>query len=526
MKRIHSLKESNHNNNGGNKQDIHTNIHTMTNSSSYNMMMIQKYKIIIITTTIILIMIICTIIVPSPNAVILSTSSSDGMMILPKNKNSNSSNINKTDTKINSNASKPKVHNEENDKISNDGIGVNNNTSKREDTNNDNNGGTFDGEQQQQSSLLYLSSIWDDIAEPPCPSRSTSKCVIDFKPSATRMKRHMAICNFIPYGKNFGDELGPAMSQQLLEHYFCGNSSTTTIHNYTILNLASQNARTKRSKEKYTCLFTLGSILHFVNQRDHIWGTGANPYRLVLQTKGATKAVIQSKNIVVHSTRGPHTWKLFQDIEPNKTMYGSSGPNSSIGQQQNYYGDPGFLTPYLYPQYQKNSTTEATTQTKYCIVPHVQDLKLPEIQDTVQRLTTANITITIISPYDKWENVVPKLQSECDYVASSSLHGLIVSDAMGIPTMWFQFPNKQTAQTEGNFKYIDYYDSIALPTDTTTTTLLKNNNLNSPRKPQPNLLQLLNQSIYNEPIPVDVRNRYMNQMIRSFPYHLFDRTCS
>jgi hypothetical protein len=91
---------------------------------------------------------------------------------------------------------------------------------------------------------------------------SAVQCKVLFK------NKYMKICHFIPYDGNFGDELGPAAILKILENKFYPCS----VEDIPVLNL--KNAR----QPKDICLFNLGSIFHFVQRGDHVWGTGT--YRL------------------------------------------------------------------------------------------------------------------------------------------------------------------------------------------------------------------------------------------------------
>jgi hypothetical protein len=91
---------------------------------------------------------------------------------------------------------------------------------------------------------------------------SAAQCKVLFK------NKDMKICHFIPYDGNFGDELGPAAILKILENKFYPCS----VKDIPVLNL--RNARQPKDK----CLFNLGSIFHFVQTGDHVWGTGT--YRL------------------------------------------------------------------------------------------------------------------------------------------------------------------------------------------------------------------------------------------------------
>jgi pyruvyltransferase len=53
--------------------------------------------------------------------------------------------------------------------------------------------------------------------------------------------------------------------------------------------------------------------------------------------------------------------------------------------------------------------------------------------------------------------------ASCDYILSSSLHGLILSDAYGIPNKWISISNNLSGR---EFKFKDYYSTTAHPQET------------------------------------------------------------
>ena len=58
--------------------------------------------------------------------------------------------------------------------------------------------------------------------------------------------------------------------------------------------------------------------------------------------------------------------------------------------------------------------------------------------------------------YGTWKQFIDKILS-CELILSSSLHGLIVSDAYGIPNHWCQIHFKMD---DDGFKFRDYFFSV------------------------------------------------------------------
>ena len=105
---------------------------------------------------------------------------------------------------------------------------------------------------------------------------------------------NMSLCYFLPYGANFGDELGPAVVKRILEYHF--GCSSTDVH---VIDMSGPPGK----RNNRTCLFALGSIFHYTRDGDHIWGTGMNPY---WQRK-------HPKWLHVHSVRGNETERKMKE---------------------------------------------------------------------------------------------------------------------------------------------------------------------------------------------------------------------
>ena len=106
------------------------------------------------------------------------------------------------------------------------------------------------------------------------------------------------------------------------------------------------------------------------------------------------------------------------------------------------YGDPALLLPLIYnPQKQRNVLG---------IIPHYT-----EYQDFKAKFPNRNIIN--LATYEI-EKTIDKICS-CKYILSTSLHGLIVAHAYGIPALWIK--KKQLAKDD--FKYKDYFSSVDIP---------------------------------------------------------------
>lgn len=165
---------------------------------------------------------------------------------------------------------------------------------------------------------------------------------------------------------------------------------------------------------------TVGSILAQVNKKCVVWGSG-----------------IISKDIHVKeaeflAVRGPQT----RDFLLQK---GYSVPE--------IYGDPALLLPQYYnPKIQK--------QYRVGIIPHYNDFKA-----TVEAYKNKKGYLVIDLMTESVETTTNEILS-CERIVSSSLHGVIVGHAYGIPTVWVPFSNKLFGD---GIKFQDYFESVGIP---------------------------------------------------------------
>ena len=214
-----------------------------------------------------------------------------------------------------------------------------------------------------------------------------------------------AICAFWWFGKdnkNWGDRINIYLIEEI--------SGKKVVHSDKTMTFGIVNV--------YTCV---GSIMQIVkNKRTHIWGIGliSDKYRLKV------------KPVNINSVRGPLTRKkLIED--------GFDCPE--------VYGDPVLLLPKF-----KNPNVEKRHDIG--IIPHYKD---QNVKVVTQMREKGYKIIDILG--DEMELIYEVLS--CNHIASSSLHGLILADAYGIPNKWLQISNNLTGNT---FKFMDYYYSIGI----------------------------------------------------------------
>lgn len=130
------------------------------------------------------------------------------------------------------------------------------------------------------------------------------------------------------------------------------------------------------------------------------------------------------------------------------------------------YGDPALLLPLIYhPKVQK-------VKGRIGIIPHYAD---KNDKNFIRLLNDCgdNGFVIRVQNYKSWRDVVNQILS-CEFIISSSLHGLILSDAYGVPNQWITF----ATLPGGVFKFEDYYSAVGKAedcvriTDTTTVSEL------------------------------------------------------
>lgn len=148
---------------------------------------------------------------------------------------------------------------------------------------------------------------------------------------------------------------------------------------------------------------------------------------------------------------------------PNAKILGVRGPLTAKGLNGNFVlGDPGLLADELVPNEDKEFDLG--------IIPHWTDTEL-ELNPIFKKYNPK-----IIRVWDDPLKVISEI-GRCKKVVSSSLHGIILADAFGIPRRIELPPRTITHphQEGGLFKWIDYSESIGMKLDIGVTELADRN---------------------------------------------------
>jgi len=231
---------------------------------------------------------------------------------------------------------------------------------------------------------------------------------------------------------NFGDDLGPYIVQKLsgaeVKYIYFACSRM-----YAIKQIAYKLIKGKLSsfliKEFLRNVFlkqyliTIGSILqYYSSKRAIVWGSGII---------SKSDKIYYSKFIAV---RGKYTEEKVRAL-------------GFIGDLK--LGDPALLLPLVLE-------SGLSSQRKYTlgIIPHY--IHFEEIKS---KLLPKNVKVINLNNQNI-EEVVDDICS-CSYTISSSLHGIIVSHAYGIKSLWFNL--SKTPLAGDNIKFLDYFSSVEIP---------------------------------------------------------------
>lgn len=171
-------------------------------------------------------------------------------------------------------------------------------------------------------------------------------------------------------------------------------------------------------------LAVVGSILEWGIR--YVWGPG-----FIDSTKELNKETEK-----VFALRGPASYKIAK-----------SSPHSATQSVSPVYGDPGlFMSWYYQPHNQTKSYS-------LCLMPHYSEPYESVLVDIKAKWNGVH-QIDLKDPLFQIMDEIVK----CEFVLSSSLHGMIFSDSYGIPNAHMNLTRRVMG---GNFKFDDYFSAVS-----------------------------------------------------------------
>ena len=196
-------------------------------------------------------------------------------------------------------------------------------------------------------------------------------------------------------------------------------------HNETLLIVSSLRDR------RFRKLLAIGSILDHASPGDSVWGTGARNEKLQI-----------APGVDLRAVRGPKTEALL------RKKFLTSAPLSALG-------DPLLLLPELFPEL-------CAAQEKLfdvLLIPHYEQFVRLQLDfwqaggpftELVQR--GKRLEILDLRNVLEWRTII-QTAAKAEFIVTSSLHGLILGDVLGVPTRLFSEKHSEI----GLFKFEDYF---------------------------------------------------------------------
>ena len=184
------------------------------------------------------------------------------------------------------------------------------------------------------------------------------------------------------------------------KHNNCGDMLSRPILQHFLkskIKLVNRNTKGK--------ILAVGSIMTALRKFDIVWGAGCI----------RDKPIKVPEGVKILALRGKYTAEL-------------------LNVKCDVYGDPALLLPLMY-----NPNIKPKYEVGY--VPHYVDKCLFE-----------HSTEKVIDIQQDWKPFVDEIK-QCKKIISSSLHGLVIAEAYGIPVEWQVYSNKVIGD---GFKFKDY----------------------------------------------------------------------
>lgn len=258
------------------------------------------------------------------------------------------------------------------------------------------------------------------------------------------------------FSNNFGDNL----------NYFLLNDMTNKNLEYYDVTINRQQNQfdfylVKKLDElsKINLLF-IGSILDIISNWTYIFNNDDNKYKTII-SKLFYKIYDFFNPLIIFGT-GFISYQKYESesyfrninviaVRGNETLHRLKRNGIKI-KKDVILADPAILAPMLLNISEINNMN-FNKKYNLCIIPHFIDANNPFIKTKIFINNSIILNINE-NPYKLINDI-----SKCKNVLSSGLHGLIISDSLGIPNMRMIVSDLIIG---GDYKFIDYYSSYGL----------------------------------------------------------------
>lgn len=243
------------------------------------------------------------------------------------------------------------------------------------------------------------------------------------------------------------------------------------------------NIETCRSNIRDCRCASTGSVLdYFLKEKSKsevvdIWGSG-----FIEESFGGENPKFYN-NLNLFALRGKYTKERIE------RCYGRKLEGIALG-------DPGLLS---------NLLLDVRSKKKYKlgIIPHYIDFGNSIFESISKNYEGSKIINIMGDPIETIKEI-----DECEYVISTALHGLIISDSLSIPNLWCELSDKVYGK---GFKFKDYYSAIEVPSP-------KPFDLRAFEDSEGDLISIISDNYKVQSKEVD---RARSRLKKSFPYKNF-----
>lgn len=284
---------------------------------------------------------------------------------------------------------------------------------------------------------------------------------------------------------NFGDSLSP----MIMAHLLHGEVSFSPIEEADVVGAGSLLFGGGWLRYQVSYRNPIKSLLNYRKMRQrfnrqgplNVWGTG------FICWPNLRLPHLPYRDINALAVRGAITHQLLVRL-------GMVGSREKI-----VYGDPGVLYPMLLDEM-------PTKRFDLGFVPHYADAKIG--REIFKRIIDVGINAVYVDVAAKDPLEPLKSIAECRTIVSSSLHGLIVADAMGIPNLRMKLSSFNLGDKNHALKFADYYSAygMGLPDALGSKDILCS------------LRKLPDRVMQQYAVPQDCVNSVKEEMRNCFPY--------